>query len=351
MKLLKVGNSSTMGNAADDSASIPPPTADQLDLAAAHLVFNYLAQHCYTESATAFLSQWLGEREKNGSSGEGSDSINAVSGPEARDLGSAGLQCAHRLSAQEGFAARSLEYRRQVQGLIIDGRIAEALQYLEEYFPNVLGGIARMEDGMEAMEEASGGGGEDAAAAAGTLRFELLCQQFVEMIRRGEFSEALEFTEVTLSPMAHNNPGLQAKLQVSEGAAGPSSNHIVGGTGQDVVVLLAYTQPAESPVKHLLSPRILEALAEKVNAAILGTSVSFCYPASCSHQHPEGGPAVREPRLYARVGRNESPLETIIKQMILVNSQLAGAGRTGKAAEFDDDALRVTCFLLEPMSE
>lgn len=204
MKLLKVDGMSGVGDVNNSNAPIPLPTADQLDLAAAHLVFNYLAQHCFAESATAFLSQWLGERGGD-SNRTKEDSVNGRGQLVTHSA-------SHRLSSQEEFAARSLEYRRHAQGLIIDGRIAEAIEYLDEYFPNILGGT-QMEDATtaSAVATAASEGYENAC----NLRFELLCQQFVEMIRRGDFSNALEFTEITLSPMAHNNPALQARLQVT----------------------------------------------------------------------------------------------------------------------------------------
>lgn len=146
--------------------------AETFELCAAHLVFDYLTHNCYSETAKAFLAQWVGSQKE-----------------------------AHKsiLSPAEMFASQTLEYRRHAQDLILNGRMAEALQYLEEYFPQVLGHT--MQDGPQEEHSES-------------LKFFLLCQQFVEMIRRGDSTAALEFTDTTLTPLAQTKPELLAHLQV-----------------------------------------------------------------------------------------------------------------------------------------
>lgn len=167
MKLLKVDGAVPMSENASSS-----PLPETLDLCAAHLVFDYLTQNCYAGTASAFLAQWLGSQK------------------EAH---------ASVLSPAEMFATQTLEYRRHVRDLILNGSIAEAIQYLEEYFPQVLSHA--MQDGPQGDE-------------AESLKFFLLCQQFVEMIRRGDSTAALEFTDTTLTPLAQLKPSLLTHLQV-----------------------------------------------------------------------------------------------------------------------------------------
>ena len=148
------------------------PATEVLDVSAAHLIFGHLTQYCYADTAAAFLAQWLGPSKDS-------------------------------LTAQEAFAAQTLEYRRNLRVLLLDGKIAEAIAYVEEFFPQLLG--RDMTDGDSGDDD-----GDD-----GCLRFRLLCQQFVEMVRRGDSTAALEFTETTLAPMAQNRPRLLSHLQVA----------------------------------------------------------------------------------------------------------------------------------------
>jgi hypothetical protein len=161
MKMLKVDSAALMSSDGPSS-----PAAEVLDISAAHLVFGYLTQHCFAETAAAFLAQWMGPNNES-------------------------------LSQEETFAAKTLDYRRTLRVLLLDGKVAEAIAYIEEFFPHLLGG-----DMMDGEED------------DGCLRFRLLCQQFVEMVRRGDSTAALEFTESTLAPMAQNRPRLLAHLQV-----------------------------------------------------------------------------------------------------------------------------------------
>jgi len=162
MKMLKVET------APEVPEKVATPPNEFLDLTAAHLIFDYLAHNCYAESASSFLSQWLG--------------------PSA-DL-SASLPVEHHHLLQ------SLECRKQVRRLIVDGRIAEAIRYLEEFFPQVLG------DMQDVGEE-------------GWLKFRLLCQHFFELVREGQAETALEFIDSSLTPLVNTRPKLRDYLQVT----------------------------------------------------------------------------------------------------------------------------------------
>ncbi|PJF16633.1 hypothetical protein PSACC_03538 [Paramicrosporidium saccamoebae] len=144
---------------------------EKIDLSAAHLIFSYLAHHCYYETAEAFLAQWLGPAKET-------------------------------LSKAELLAAQTLQYRSHLKNLILDGRLAEALQYMGEFFPQLLG--VDMQDGIDSNEDVDGC----------LLRFKLLCQQFVEMVRGGESTTALEFIESSITPLVQNRPMLKKHLEV-----------------------------------------------------------------------------------------------------------------------------------------
>lgn len=177
MKMLKV-EPSDAGQHLEPHAS---PTDGCLDTAAAHLVFSYLTQHCYADTAAAFMAQWLGVGGTHGAA-------------EHKDV--AGKQPI----SGDSFPVQTLEYRRHLRALLLDGRVADALHYLEEFFPQVIS--CDMQDGA------------DDGCLSLSLRFRLLCQQFVEMVRAADSTAALDFTESTLAPMAHQRPRLLAHLQV-----------------------------------------------------------------------------------------------------------------------------------------
>ena len=171
MKMLKVENGANLPE------SRPAPLAEQLDISASHLIFGYLSHSCYSETAMAFLSHWLGT---------------STNRPALESS----------LCPSELFAMRTMDYRRRLRSLFQDGRIAEALQYLEEFFPQILSSSNR------------GAPSGTVGDTDGWLRFQILCQQFVEMVRVGDASSALEFTESTLSPLAQGRSRLINHLQV-----------------------------------------------------------------------------------------------------------------------------------------
>lgn len=61
-----------------------------------------------------------------------------------------------------------------------------------------------------------------------------------------------------LSPIKQMSPQSEAVLQ-----------HVLSGAVQDVVALIAYEQPEQSPLAHLLDMSQREVVADAVNAAIL----------------------------------------------------------------------------------
>lgn len=168
MKLLKV-EAGSIGNVNMEPKDIP--TTSSLDITAAQLVLGYLSHHCYAETARAFQAHWIDQDAERGST-----------------------------SNLQSFSLQSLDFRHYMINLIMDGKIGEAIDYLNEYFPQVLG------DGMS----------DDPASEGQTrLKFHLLRQQFIEMVRKGDAKLALDFTESTLAPLAHTHPAMLSHLQVN----------------------------------------------------------------------------------------------------------------------------------------
>lgn len=176
------------------------PTTDTLDISAAHLIFGYLTQNCYGEAASAFLSQWLGPHA----------AAAAATTTAVATTTSGKVENSQRLLPLELFALQTLQYRQRLLSLLLEGKISEAIEYIEQFFPQIL-----HDDNMQDDDDGDDDG-VDTGGKVGTswLKFRLLCQHFVEMVRRGDSTAALEFTEAKLAPMAQNRPLLLQHLQV-----------------------------------------------------------------------------------------------------------------------------------------
>lgn len=189
-------------------SAVASPDSECLEISAAHLVFNYLCHSCYGGTALAFLTQWKG----------GAASSLMVSQQRARETGTKLPMIPERetvpsssspppssspslsSSPAESFSLRSLECRGQLRLLIREGRIGEAMTYIDKFFPQLL--LSQTDD------------------TGGWLRFQLLCQQFVELVRLGDSTGALEFMEASLTPLSVGQPKLIEHLQVRNGAQG-----------------------------------------------------------------------------------------------------------------------------------
>jgi len=82
--------------------------------------------------------------------------------------------------------------------------------------------------------------------------FKLHCQQFVEIVRKGETTEALSFAQEVLRPYTE---------------IGDEDTYASALRG--VIPLIAYPEPETSPVGSHLSQTCRDKLADDVNSAIL----------------------------------------------------------------------------------
>lgn len=158
------GNDDSLGN------NYPIAIENDLDQAVPHLVFSYLTHYGYGQTAQSFLSQW--EKVK----------IND-------------------LTIEERFSLSSLDHRSQLRRLISEGKISEAINFIEEFFSQI---FLPSKEGIDPLYVDDGP----------MLKFKLQCQQFIEMVRSGDSVNALEFTESTLSPLAQQDSRFLIPLQV-----------------------------------------------------------------------------------------------------------------------------------------
>lgn len=137
------------------------------------LILNYLIYHCHQHTAAAFVKEWSSD-------------------PKA---------CEVVYNSPEW---RSLDYRSSMircllyiivglSELIRSGKMEDSLEYIDEFFPN----IVQSHDGLE-----------------NPLRYAMQCQQFVEMIKKGDTAGALQYAEQTLAPVSTQHPDYDAQLQV-----------------------------------------------------------------------------------------------------------------------------------------
>ncbi|KAI9327244.1 CTLH/CRA C-terminal to lish motif domain-containing protein [Zopfochytrium polystomum] len=123
---------------------------------------------------------------------------------------------------------RSIDARKRLFSLVTAGKIAETIALCDREFPGALAG-----DSQDSVD----------------MRFQLNCQQFIECIRESA-PNALQFAQTELGRYGHLNPKYYETLQ-------------------DVVALLAYKDPFNSPVADYLSQTRREEIATNLNSFIL----------------------------------------------------------------------------------
>lgn len=129
-------------------------------------------------------------------------------------------------SASAGLG--SIETRKKLFALVSAGKITEAMDLCNKEFPDVLSG-----DSPASLDVA----------------FQLNCQQFIECVRSSA-PDALQFAQNELGQYGQLNPKYCDALQ-------------------DIVALLAYTDPLNSPVAEYLSQQRREDIATSLNSFVL----------------------------------------------------------------------------------
>jgi len=153
------------------------------------LILTYLIHHCYADTAQAFIE-------------------------------------ACNIDAQEGKRLMNgIHERSQILSLVRQGQVEKALALTDKLFPELL-------------------------AKRPNVRFKLLCQQFIELIRHRKKEEALDFAQKEWSPYAVEESAFSEELQ-------------------DVFALIAYEDPESSPVASYMQEAYKEQVVSTLNSAML----------------------------------------------------------------------------------
>eukprot|EP00842_Homolaphlyctis_polyrhiza_P003988 jgi/Hompol1/4590/HPOL_003735-RA len=251
--------------AAEQYGQLAAPAGDTVQA----LVYDYLVHHCYVETAQSFGAASrlakaaatttttaaaapgvAGAADEVGAFGisrgidRDGDSDMGIAGPlhstsdggrasDPMDLGFAVGNGASNSNGGDG-AQRTLAVRRAIYSLVASGRLSEAVALCDRNFPGLL---------------------DPASLAAADVCFEIKCQQFIECVRLNP-NDALAFAQIEFARFA---------------SMSQKYNDIL----QDVVALIAYTNPETSPLAAFMSHSRREQVAMILNNHILGILIYF----------------------------------------------------------------------------
>lgn len=95
--------------------------------------------------------------------------------------------------------------------------------------------------------------GSDRSPVSKDAQFMLAIQSYIELLRKGNIDQAVQYSQSYLSPLYSSVLGVPDKETLL----------------REVVALIAYEQPELSPLSHLLDPQQQELTADSLNSAIL----------------------------------------------------------------------------------
>ncbi|ORZ39579.1 hypothetical protein BCR44DRAFT_1426806, partial [Catenaria anguillulae PL171] len=148
------------------------------------------------------------------------------------------------------FHLRTLRIRKELKSLILKGQAQDAKCLLLRYFPQFTPTSNMFSRGTEPVNRFS------------LLLARLDCQSFIELIRLGNHTHTLAFSQSTLSSYI---------LAARQPDAPPTSVAAAQMIGQ-VYGLIAYPDPYVSPLADCLDARHRKRLAEDVNWAVLASA-------------------------------------------------------------------------------
>lgn len=155
------------------------------------------------------------------------DTLDAFDHSGDREPGpSSSLSLANGSSSQHSAVSFAIDHRKALRQLIRKGEVDAAMLKISELYPQI------------SKDQKS------------FVNFLLSCQKFIELVRVGTLSVAVEYARTTLSQL--------------QGTSNAQDSHL-----QNCLALLAYKDPATSPVGYLLTCTQRDAVADTVNVAIL----------------------------------------------------------------------------------
>lgn len=181
----------------------------------AKLVYSYLVHNCYSSTAESFGTAL---RIQPNQDVEMSDSTVGMGGL-------VGASPEHLYFSSLRKPLESLSKRQHLMSLVMNGAVSDAKKEFISQFPHILDNSKQVLD----------------------VLFLLTCQEFIELVSKGS-DYALEFAKVELDKFAQ----MEYKAEIDE-----------------VVSMLAYINPQNSPVAHYLTMGRRELVARKLNRLIL----------------------------------------------------------------------------------
>mmetsp|Transcript_7126 Transcript_7126/g.20115 ORF Transcript_7126/g.20115 Transcript_7126/m.20115 type:complete len:488 (-) Transcript_7126:361-1824(-) len=210
---------------------------EELPAGASHkIVRDFLVHFGYGATLAAFDAaagtvESGGSALANGKNTSAANSCNGAENDEAEPMTIDSNGGIKHPTADEHYPGLSL--RMQIRSLLSEGHAETAVSLLQAQHPKLM----------------------EPSSPYPEVPFFLHCQRFIEMIRAGKLEEAMGFAQNTLATMR-----------------GMSVEHdaVLG----DVFALVAYEEPSRSPLLHLLSKEHRGIVADIVNTALAGESMT-----------------------------------------------------------------------------
>lgn len=286
-------------------------SASSLSHASVHsLVRQYLLHYGYADTLAAF------DKAAGLSGGDMDDDDNAAAAAAGVGGGSSGGitdDAGHTVMALDGPIAAegepqaadaagelaTLPLRHGLRRAIMAGDMQAAVQLLSQHgYPQLLhqqaSAAAAGQPGPQGAATASSSAASSSATVSSAsghtpgavlfdeVGFHINCQCYIELLRAGHVDQAVAFAREVLAGYRGRLSHLEPMLR-------------------DVVALVAYQDPCQSPLAHLMSPVQRERVADAVNAAILviaAPSAQTRLPAATPPSSPISSPllpAARSP--------------------------------------------------------
>ncbi|KAI9003715.1 CTLH/CRA C-terminal to lish motif domain-containing protein [Gaertneriomyces semiglobifer] len=214
------------------------------------LIHEYLVHNCYSDSARVFCATTQPTRG-NGCEPMDADSVltgadedpnrmdmtmiahppNSAREREGQDRGRRNVGGMGGAHPPGDIATKTMAARKRLYDLVVAGKVSEAIEFCHTTFPTALDFTTP--DGLDVL-------------------FELHTQQFIELVKESA-TDALRYAHKELTKFGHLNPNYMDSLN-------------------DILPLIAYADPATSPLQHYLQPDRRQTVAINLNNYILAHS-------------------------------------------------------------------------------